>query len=244
MFPYLNLFGAAIAVSPLIILLGLYIGSTLSEKAAPNYGIRADLLYNLILIVLAVFVIGGRLSYAAQHINAFSADPRSLISRNLGLFDPLGGAVIAVLAGLIYGQRKQMTLWSTLDALTPMLAVMMLAVPLANLASGDGFGAPSSLPWAIELWGATRHPVQIYEAAAAGLILWGVWSGRLVRRKSPAGMLFLHFTATSAFARLIFEGLRGGSPLGPGNLRLYQIAAWIVLAAALVLIDQVRDRED
>ncbi len=49
---------------------------------------------------------------------------------------------------------------------------MMLAVPLANLASGDAFGAPSSLPWAIELWGAARHPVQIYEAVAAGLILW------------------------------------------------------------------------
>lgn len=158
MFPYLNLFGAAIAVSPLLILLGLYFGSTLSEKAASKHGLRADQLYNLILIGLVAFVIGGRLSYAAQHLNAFTADPRSLISRNLGLFDPFGGAVIGVLAGLIYGQRKEMTLWPVLDALTPMIAVMMLAVPLANLASGDAFGAPSSLPWAIELWGSSPPP--------------------------------------------------------------------------------------
>ncbi len=108
MFPYLNLFGAAIAVSPLLILLGLYFGSTLSEKAALEARAASpDQLYNLILIGLVAFVIGGRLSYAAQHLNAFTADPRSLISRNLGLFDPFGGAVIAVLAGLIYGQRKE-----------------------------------------------------------------------------------------------------------------------------------------
>jgi prolipoprotein diacylglyceryltransferase len=240
MFPYINLFGAAIAVAPLILLLGLYFGSTLSEKAAPKYGIQPDQLYNLILIVLAAFVIGGRLSYAAQHFNAFAADPRGLISRNFGLFDPLGGAVIGALAGLIYIQRKGMAFWSVLDALTPMIAVMLVVVPLANLASGDGFGSPSSLPWAIELWGASRHPVQIYEAAAAGLILWAVWTGRLVKGKSPAGLQFLYFVAASAVARLIFEGLRGSSPLGLGNLRLYQVAAWGILAAALVGIDRLK----
>ena len=240
MFPYLNLFGAAIAVSPLLILLGLYFGSTLSEKAAPKHDLRPDVLYNLILIGLGAFVIGGRLSYAAEHLNAFTADPRSLISRNLGLFDPFGGAVIGILAGLIYGQRKEQKLWPTLDALTPMMAAMMVAFPLANLASGDAFGAPSSLPWAIELWGAARHPVQVYEAVAAGLILWGVWAGWLVMGKTQAGMLFLHFMAASALARLIFEGLRGSSPLGIFNLRVYQLAAWALLAASLVLIDRMK----
>jgi prolipoprotein diacylglyceryltransferase len=238
MFPYLNLFGAAIAVSPLLILLALWFGSSLAEKRSLKHGVPPELVYNLMLVTLAGFVIGGRLGYAAQHMNAFTADPRSLISRNFGLFDPLSGALIAILAALIYGQRKNLNIWPTLDAFTPLFAVLMLAIPVANLASGSAFGAPSSLPWAIELWGADRHPVQIFEAIAAGLILWGVWSGWFVKQNAKSGMLFLFFTAGSAISRLIFEGLRGSSPVGLFNLRVYQLAAWVILATALVLIDR------
>ncbi|MBN2043623.1 MAG: prolipoprotein diacylglyceryl transferase [Anaerolineales bacterium] len=240
MFPYLNLFGAAIAVSPLLILVGLWFGSWLAEKRAAEHGIRAELIYNLMMIGLAAFVIGGRLSYAAQHLNAFTADPLSLISRNFGLFDPFGGAVAAALAVLIYGQGKEIRFWAALDAFTPLFAVLMAVIPAANLATGDAFGAPSSLPWAIELWGEYRHPVQIYEAIAAGGILYLVWSGRMWKTGEPGGFLFLRFTAASALARLIFEGLRGSSPIGLFNIRLYQLAAWAVLAASLVLLDRMR----
>lgn len=232
MYPYLNLFGAAIAVSPLVILIAIWLGASLAERGSARHGIPSETLYNLIFTGLVAFILGGRLSYAAQYPSAFIADPISLISRNLGLFDPIGGAAIGLVAAAVYGQRKRLTLWPTLDALTPALAVLMIAIPLANLASGEAFGAPSSLPWAIELWGQSRHPVQIYEALAAGLILWWLWPGR-TRSQAPAGSTFLMFVAASAFSRLFFEGLRGSSALTVLSLRAAQLAAWAVLAAAL-----------
>jgi len=61
-------------------------------------------------------------------------------------------------------------LWPALDALTPGLAAVMIAIGLAHIASGDAFGSPADLPWAIQLWGARRHPTQIYETLAAALI--------------------------------------------------------------------------
>ena len=238
MFPYVTVFGAALAVSPLVILLGIWFGASFSEKHAPKFNLDASAVYNLIFLLLFSYVVGGRLSYAAQHPSAFAEDPMALISRNFGLFDPLGGALIAVIAAAIYGQRKGLKLWPTLDALTPALAVLMIAIHLANLASGDAFGAPASLPWAIELWGASRHPVQIYEAlAAAGILVW-LWPARLPNKGLPAGSYFLQFTAASAFARLIFEGLHGASPVTFLDLRVFQLAAWGVLAAALVLLYQ------
>lgn len=82
--------------------------------------------------------------------------------------------------------------------------------------------------------------MQIYEAIAAGLILWGVSAGWLLKGKSTGGMIFLHFMAASALARLIFEGLRGSSPLGIFGMRVYQLAAWALLAASLVLIDRIK----
>ena len=238
MFPYVNLFGAAVAVAPLVILLGIWFGASFSEKHAPKFHLDASAVYNLIFLLLFSYVIGGRLSYAAQHPSAFAEDPMALISRNFGLFDPLGGALIAVIAAAIYGQRKGLKMWPTLDALTPALAVLMLAVPLANLASGDAFGAPSQVPWAVELWGASRHPIQIYEAlAAAGILVW-LWPARLLENGRPAGSYFLKFAAASAFARMVFEGLRGASPVTFLDLRIFQLAAWGVLAAALILLYQ------
>lgn len=233
MFPYVNLFGAAVAVSPLVILLAIWFGSSFSEKHAARFKTNPSAVYNLIFLLMFSYIIGGRISFAVQHPAAFIEDPASLISRNFGLFDPLGGALIAILAAAINGQRKGMTLWPTLDALTPAMAVLMLAVPLANLASGENFGATSNLPWAIDLWGATRHPVQIYEAlAAAGILVW-LWPTRLPKKGLNPGVYFLQFVGASALARMVFEGLRGSSPATVLDLRIPQLAAWFVLAAAL-----------
>ncbi len=52
-------------------------------------------------------------------------------------------------------------------------AVMMITLDLANLASGNAYGAPARLAWSIYLWGEWHHPCQIYETlAAAGVLVW------------------------------------------------------------------------
>jgi len=242
MLPYLNVFGAAIAFPPLIILAGLWLGASLAEKYAHQRQVDPAVIYNLLFISLAAFVLGGRLGFAAQHPSAFMQDPASLISRNFGLFDPLSGAVVGLIALAVYAQRKAITFWPLLDALTPALAVIMLAVPLANFASGSAYGAPSQLPWAIELWGLARHPVQLYEAAAAGLILWLVWPAR--QAKTLPGLNFLSFVVYSAMARLFFEGFRGSSPVTMLNLRQAQLIAWIILALSLWIVHKRRQQSD
>ncbi|MEN8240677.1 MAG: prolipoprotein diacylglyceryl transferase family protein [Chloroflexota bacterium] len=244
MLPFLNLFGVAIAFPPLVLILGIWLGANLSEKHAAKHGISGDQIFNLIFTGLAAYIVGGRLSYAAQHPSAFSDNLLSIFSRNFGLFDPLGGFVIGLIAIVIYGQRKKLAAWQTLDAITPALAVVLLALPLANLASGEAFGAVSELPWAIELWGATRHPVQLYEALAAGLILWQIWPGR-IQKGETAGLEFLRLLSYSAFARLLFEGFRGSSvAVSSLNLRVAQLAAWLTLAGALWLYHSRKTRPE
>lgn len=240
MLPFLNIFGVALAFPPLILVAGLWIGAWFSEKYAHKYQIQPEMIYNLIFTALVAFVLGGRLGYAAQHPSAFIEDPASLISRNFGLFDPLSGAVVGVIAVAIYAQRKNLKFWPLLEALTPALAVFMLAVPLANFASGSAYGAPSQLPWAIDLWGLSRHPVQLYEATAASLIVWLVWPTR--HPQTTPGLNFLQFAAYSAFARLFFEGLRGSSPITLFNLRQAQLIAWVILLFSLWAIQHLRQQ--
>lgn len=121
MLPYLSFFGLALPVPALTLLAGIWFGSSLAEKHAPKHKVNPEHLYNLVFAALIAGVIGARLAYVVRFPAAFLDNPRSLISLNFGLFDPLGGAVVGILAAAAFGQRKGLKLWPTLDALTPTL---------------------------------------------------------------------------------------------------------------------------
>lgn len=243
MLPILPVGPLAIPVPSLVILIGLWLGLTLAEKYAPRFGIKPADLYNLVLLMLLAGMLGARLAYVLRYPTAFAGNLGSIFSLNLGLLDPLGGVVIALLIGVIYGQRKHLSLWSTLDALTPLLAVFMLAQGVAHLASGAAFGAPADLPWTIELWGAHRHPSQVYEVLAAALILALIWPGRGLIRPARSGVYFLGFLALSAGARLFLEAFRGDSQVILAGLRSAQVIAWAILALCLLGIHWLKSRQ-
>ncbi len=235
MLPILQLGPLAIQTPGLILLLGLWLSLTLAEKHAHRHGIPSEWLYNLAFTALLAGIVGARFAYAARYTSAFVASPVSLISLNPGLLDPVGGVAIGVIAALIYGQRKQLPLWPTLDALTPIFMGLAVALSLANLASGNGFGAETHLPWGIDLWGAKRHPAQIYETFAALLILIFLWPNRgaLARRVTIPGTIFVLFFTLSAAARVFLEAFRGDSATLPNGWRIAQVLAWIVFAVGL-----------
>lgn len=233
MLPVLQVGPLAIQLSGLLLLVGLWLGLSLTERYAPQRGVSPNNLYNLVFIVLVAGVIGARLGYVFRYPDVFLDSPLSILSPNPGLFDVWIGLVTGGIAALIYGQRKNMPLWPALDALTPLLGVMSIAMALAHLSSGVAFGAPTTLPWGIELWGARRHPTQIYHLLSAGLILAILWPGRPLLNDKPPGWYFLTFVAASAGARILIEAFRGDSLLLPGGIRTAQVIAWLVLAASL-----------
>lgn len=215
----------------------IWIGLSLAEKRSGRHGIENNDLYNLVFYPLIGYILGGRILFAIENLSAFAQKPGDLFSLNLDLFDPTGGMAIALLVALVYGQRRKLPLWSTLDALTPFFAVFALGLGLAHLASGNAFGKETSLPWGIQLWGAARHPSQIYEMLAALLILGLLWFQKADTRP---GIHFLTFTALTSAARLFLEAFRGDSTLVFDGLRSAQIIAWIVLAFSLYFMDRIK----
>lgn len=232
MLPILNIGPLAIQLPGLILLVSIWLGLSIAEKGSLRRGIHPDQLYMLVMISVGAGLLGARLSFVLQNPQAFLSDPWSIVSPNPGLLDPIGGAAAGFLGALVYGQRKGMPLWSTLDALSPLWAAVALALPLANLSSGAGFGSPADLPWAIDLWGAKRHPTQVYEALAAGGILIHLMTSKALR-SLPGGVVFWYFVVLTASARLVLEFFRGDSVTLAGGLRLPQVLAWLVLFIAL-----------
>ncbi len=215
----------------ILLVAALWIGVALAEKRSERHNISKKALNDIVFYSLFGYLLGGRILYVVANLSVFIKSPLSLFFLNLDLFDSLAGLAIAILVGFIYGFRQKLPLWSTLDALTPFFALLAVGLSLSHLAAGTAFGSPTNRPWGIELWNAKRHPTQIYELIASLLIFGWIW---FRKADSSPGSLFLTFAALTAAARLFLEAFRGDSTLIFGGLRLAQIVAWIVLAAALI----------
>jgi prolipoprotein diacylglyceryltransferase len=121
--------------------------------------------------------------------------------------------------------------------LTPLFATLAIGLSLSHLAAGTAFGKPTNLPWGINLWNTSRHPTQIYELIASLIIFGLVW---FHQKDYPSGSTFLLFIAFIAGTRLFLEAFRGDSTLIFGGIRLAQVIAWLVLAAALFASESLR----
>jgi phosphatidylglycerol---prolipoprotein diacylglyceryl transferase len=244
MLPVLQIGPLALQTPGLVLLLGLWLGLMASERFAIRVNFDSNRLYNLVFTGLIGGILGGRVLFALSYPEAFSDSPISLISLNLGLFDLWGGGAVGILAALIYANRSKLPFWRTLDALTPLFAVLGVALSLANLASGSGFGAPSDVPWAVHLWGANRHPSQVYESISAAIIFLLVFIPRTDTWYPAPGARFLSFLALTAGARLFLEAFRGDSQLMDNGIRTAQVIAWLVLALALFALKKRHTNEN
>ena len=241
MFPIIQIGPLAVQAAGLFVIASVYIGMVLTEKRASQSGLNSASLDNLILLAFFGFLAGGRVFFALTHLDSFRASPLDIFSINASLFDTIGGFALGLIVALVYGQRKRLAFWPTLDVLTPFFATVMVGLGLSHLADGSAFGKETSLPWGIELHGAVRHPSQVYEVALALFIL------SLIGLRKPfpiAGAQFLTFLAWTAGAHLFLEAFRGDSTLVFGGLRLGQILAWIVLAVAFLALTRLQSTQE
>jgi prolipoprotein diacylglyceryltransferase len=241
MLPVLQVGPLAIQLPGLILLAGVWLATLAVERQARGREPLGAVLGNLIFVALVAGIAVGRLGYALRFPGVYLARPLDLVSLQPVALDPWSGLLAAALGAWVYGRRRGLELWTALDGLTPGLAVIAIALGLAHLASGDAFGAPSDVPWAIELWGARRHPSQVYEIIAA-VIGW-ILVNRVARLRVFPGFLFLGWVAFAAGERVLLEGWRGDSVIILGGLRSAQVVGMAALAVALVVMHLQARRE-
>ncbi len=167
-----------------------------------------------------------------RFIDVYVGNPLSLLSLNPSTLTLEEGILTGLVVAWIYGRRKGLSFWPTLDAIAPGLAFFGITLGLTHLASGDAFGAPSSIPWAIELWGETRHPTQVYEILIALIVFITLW--RLKSWEAFSGFTFLSWLAMAAASRLFLEAFRGDSVIIFDTVRSSQVVSLVVLVGALV----------
>jgi len=250
MLPIIQIGPVAVQAPGLALLLGLWLALNAAEKEANRIAqlrgaaagsLSGDAIYNVALAGIVAGLVGARLAYVLRYLGAYAADPLGILALNPATLAQTEGVLIGLLAATVWGARRKLRLWPTLDALAPGVAVMGIAFAVAHLASGDAFGAPTALPWRIFLWDDYRHPSQVYELLVAAGV-WLVWRWQ-ARKAEPAGASFVRVAAMTAGARLFLEAFRGDSVLLAGGLRAAQVWAWLALAACLAWLSGRGRRE-
>lgn len=234
MLPILSVGPLAIPTYPLLLLLAFWAGLWLAAYRARQLGLDGDYVYNAGLYGLVAGVIGARLWFVLSHWNNYAGNLSQALSLSRNALAPLEGMVLAGLVTLIYLQRQRVPLGLFLDALAPGLSVALVIGHVGAFLGGEAIGAPTPLPWGVELSGTARHPIQLYEAGV-GLVMLMVWYLNRAWRPWPGAHFWL-LAALYSLGRLLLEVFRAQPELiGPGFLAV-QVAALAALVVSLAVM--------
>jgi phosphatidylglycerol:prolipoprotein diacylglycerol transferase len=234
MLPTLDIGPLALPTAGLILIVSAWLILSIAERAAKRVDVDPEAAYTLVAIMMAAALIGARLVFVVLHWPAYQEDLLSIVWPLTSGFSWWAGVVVAGLAGMFTVRAKAMPRLATLDALVPGLMLLLAAVSLVDFVAGPGFGQETSLPWAINVFGIHRHPVQLYEVAVSIVALAAWWRAAGQRRFD--GQLFLLTTAIYAGGRLIFDAYRANSPLTSSGFHIIQIASLVVALACIFLL--------
>jgi phosphatidylglycerol:prolipoprotein diacylglycerol transferase len=171
-------------------------------------------------------VLGGRIGYVLFYgLDAFLADPLSLIRVWQGGMAFHGGLLGVLLAMWLFARRHGLTFFQATDFVAPLVAVGLGAGRLGNFINAELWGGPTRLPWGMRVpcdiaeglcgrlglppgtaYSVPVHPNQLYEFLLVGvalfLILW-FFSARGRPRMAVSGLFLICYGAFRFLVELV-----------------------------------------
>jgi phosphatidylglycerol:prolipoprotein diacylglycerol transferase len=220
----------------LTFILGFWLFLALGAGEAARKGMDSEHVYNAGFYSVLSGLIGGRIAHALRYWEAYAVQPTLLISLNPGALAATEAVSVGLFAAWYYLRRHRLPLVSLIDVLAPGAALALAVVNLGQFLSGDAFGTPTAIPWAVHLWEADRHPVQLYQMVANLAIAGWLWRQR--GKGSYAGWMTLQFLFFYSSSRLFLDTFRADVALLPGGLRGTQVLGLIGALLTLALAYQ------
>ena len=163
-------------------------------REARRLGIAREAAEDAVFWVAVAALIGGRVLYIVQNqLGQVARDPLSALMIWEGGLSFYGAMVGALIALAVFARRRGLRLAMLAGTAAPAAALGQGIGHFGCLISGDSFGLPTSLPWAVIYRSPAAmapqniplHPTQLYEAAALLLLFACLWLAR--RRLSAIG---------------------------------------------------------
>jgi len=233
MYPLVQIGSLRLSSGGLLLLLSIILGGWLLAGVAQARGgvqlaRQGDSCFYPVLIGA---LIGARLWYGLFNLDLYGRNPGLFLALRVSEFAWPGALLGGLLAGSVWCRRNGFDSLELADSAALTLPVVQAIASVGLLLSGEAFGMPMTLPWGVVLFGAVRHPTQIYFALAALGSLLLLW--RLSQRPLPVGVLWVSYLGLQGLSSLLIEALRADSLVLPGGIRAAQLFGLALLLYAL-----------
>ncbi|MDE2386668.1 MAG: prolipoprotein diacylglyceryl transferase [Actinomycetales bacterium] len=227
----------------LFIILGVFVAGFLGHRRLRARGAQNLEVIDIALWAVPFGIVGGRIVHVLTHFNDYfgaTADPTAAFriwEGGLAIYGAIGFGAIGAYIG---SRLSKVNFLAFADAIAPGLLLAQAIGRLGNYFNQELFGAPTDLPWGLEIDNADAIPLGLpvgtvfqptfaYEAllsVAGALVL--LWLDRKYALRS--GRLFAVYLIWYSGCRYIIEGLR----IDPSEiflgLRTFQ---WFALAGII-----------
>lgn len=234
--------GISIRWYGILISLGMFLGLYLALREIRRQGEDEDRFVTLFLYAIPAAIVGARLWYVAFSgaLDWYLAHPVEVLAIRHGGLAIHGGLFAGFLVGWLYTRKYRINFRKWADIIAPSIILGQAIGRWGNFFNQEAYGRETSLPWAMYIDGAYRHPTFLYESlwnlGVFAFLLW--WR----RRRKFEGELVLWYFALYSLGRFFIEGLRTDS-LMLGPLRVAQLISLAGVGGGLWLIQRGRRRQ-
>jgi prolipoprotein diacylglyceryl transferase len=233
----------------LLIVIGIVVAVWLGNKRYLARGGRPGLITDIAIWAVPFGIVGGRLYHVISDAQLyFGPDGRGLAAAfriwdgGLGIW---GAVTVGALGAWIGARRAKVALPPIADAIAPGIALAQAIGRFGNWFNQELFGAPTTLPWALEIdpvhrptgyeGFSTFQPTFLYESIwLLGIVAVLIWADR--RFNMGHGRVFALYVALYCAGRLWIESLRIDTANSILGLRLNIWTALLVGIGALVYL--------
>ncbi len=185
---YFTLFGRNIYFYGVIIALGFLLGITYCARSAGRFGIREDDVYDLVLWLIPLSIVGARLYFVLFKLDYYLAHPGEIVEIWNGGLAIYGGVIAGVIVMLLVCRRKKIPWQAMIDLLVFGLLIGQILGRWGNFMNREAFGAETEIFCRMKLTAPDGrsicvHPTFLYESlwnlvGFIGLLIWERRGGR------------------------------------------------------------------
>lgn len=245
-----------------LVMFGAVVGAWIAEREIRRRGENGEAIWDAMVWVLPLGIIGARLWYVVNNIlggsTYYTDNPAKIINIPEGGLHFFGGLLFGAVALFFFLKKNGMDFWLFLDSIAPAILIGQALARPANFINQELYGQPTKLPWGIPIEAGHRlaqyadlslfpvestrfHPTFAYEMILNILLaLLLLWVSRQYAEKMKPGAVFSGWLVFAGLARAFIEFFRPDQPRIGESFVTYSMFVSLLMAIAGVVMLLVR----
>jgi len=242
-----------------LVMFGAIVGAWITEREIRRRGENGETIWDAMIWVLPLGIIGARLWYVLNSIlggsTYYTDDPARIINIPEGGLHIFGGFLFGAVTLFFFLKQNKLDFWLFVDSIAPAVLIGQALARPANFINQELYGPPTKLPWGIPIEATHRltqyadlgrfpvegtrfHPTFAYEMILniiLGLML--LWVSRQFADRMKPGAIFAGWLISAGLARTFIEFFRPDQPhIGNTFVTYSMIVSFLMAVAGVVML--------